>query len=767
LDAATAAMVMGAIAAAWLLGRPRAADDALPLPEGKGRWGLRENLGLLITVAAVGLYAFAIHRLFNFWQRDFDWAAPLAVGSIALWSLGLALIDRRWRRPVQGSPVTLVEVAAVVAVMAFACFLRFYRLDYFPPVDGFVAIEEPQSGMGAWDILANGVRPWEFLLDRWMPVPFFKLLGPTITALRLPFVIVSCLTVLATYLLARQLVSPGAALFGTLLLAMARWHLNYARLGHAVFPTTLLVVVIWALCVRQYKRGGLALYPWIGFWTAYTLYAYAGYRATGLVVGAFLLTRLVVAARAWWRTAEVAQRLRARQQVVVQAIGLVIAAAALAGPCVVLVDRLRHNPMYFVEAYNRSYQNKQYYTDDWESWIRVRIQRQIDTLKMFNHLGDTEQAYNLPGEPMLDPVTGVLFAIAAFYCLFYWRYRLQGYFVLTFLFLLFAGAMLTQTLVICRLQGVVPPLFVLIAFAADRFGQVCTARFGSRIRPLLVVAAMVVAGLAFRLNYEAYFDRTMNSPVVRAVYRNFYTSGAMYYHSVPNNGYFLFVTDMHNFFEPSDYIWWIGKRVPGGVTADLWPLISGKGEEWSGREVHVLVQLPFEQQEILRLIRDYYPDAQCQFLKHPEGLPHLDQLACVIGPGQTARRPVTGIRARYFKGDETTPFLERDEPAISWALVPDACAYWGNRGQYTCRVEWEGSFEVAKGGQYEIRVDARHIQNLAVTLDGEPVEGVLTLSAGRHTLKASADYRETVDIGVRVFWKKAKAANWKLLRFDG
>ncbi len=757
-------MVFGAICAALVLGRPRG-TTLPPVRTSSARWGLRETIGLAVTLCGVVAYGYATFRLYDDWARTFDTAGPLMLAGVAIWSIGLSLLDRGLRNESPGRRIAPLETFLFMGVIALAVFMRFYRLDYFPPSDGFVAIEEPQSGMGAWLIMAKHVRPWEFLMDRWIPVPFFELFGTTITALRLPFIIVSCLTVVAVYLLARELVNPWAAIFTTGLFAVARWHLNYARLAHACFPTTLIVVIIWWLCVRQMKRGGLAQYPWIGFLTAYTLYAYAGYRATGLVVGAFLATRFVVALRDWWGTEGESRRVGARRRVLAQTLGLVITGAALAGPCTILIAHLRSNPLYFVEAYNRSYQNKEYYTDDWASWIQLRLERQVDTARIFNHRGDGEQAYNLPGEPMLDPVTGVLFAVGLFYCMWNWRFRLQGYFAYTFLFLLIAGATLTQTLVVCRLQGVVPLIFVLIGFAGERFGQVFVERFGPRGKPMLAIVAIALFGASFYFNYEAYFGRTISSPIVRAVYRNFYTAGTEYYHSLPSNAYFALVSDMHNFFEENDYAWWIGKRVPGAVTADLLPFLRGDAGAWHGRETHIVIQRPFEQSELMSLIRDFYPDAECNVLHHPEPLPHLDQAICILRSSTPSKTLNGGVHARYYRDDEVIPFLERDEPAISWAMVPDACEVWSNHNAFKCRVEWEGSFVSPASEGFEVDMEGREVE-YSMWIDGERLGHPVHLNPGRHTFKATAEYLDTTKIGARVQYRTQASPNWKLLRFD-
>ncbi|MBI3782223.1 MAG: glycosyltransferase family 39 protein [Deltaproteobacteria bacterium] len=763
---ATIALVVGALTAALVMGPPQPlAIPAVSLqPTPTSRY--RVVVGLLVSLLGIGVFGYACYGLFFRWTAAFDYLAPLTVAAVAVWSVGLAILDRRWRLSSESAPWTAWEIAVLLLVVGLAFFMRFYKYDYFPPHDGFYAIEEPQSGMGAWEILALKSRPWEFLLDRWLGVPGFWMYGTDdITVLRVPFSIVSALTIPALYFLARQVVSPPAALIGSALLAMSRWHLNYARNAHNIFPTTFLVVVVLALCVRTYKRRGLRLYPWIGFWSAYTFYAYAGYRGTSILVAVFLLMMTAIDVRDWLRASTPVLRTAAKRRLLIHVAGTVLVALAMAGVFVVLGGRLHDNPAYFLEAANRSYQNKLYYTDDWGSWLWLRVLRQVDTLKIFHHWGDTEQAYNLPGEPMLDPITGVLFTAAVFYCLRFWRYRLQGYFVWAFLFLLFVGATITQTLVVCRLQGIVPLLFLLIAFLCDRLISVTGERLGRAGTAVIAVVAWGMCGAALYLNYDAYFVRTANNRVVRQVFRNFYTNGITYLHGMPDNGYLLFVSDMHNMFQLNDYTWWRGDRVPGSVTDDLVPLLEGRSGPWKGRELHLLIQEPYERDDLMELMQTAFPDASCKVIRHPENFEHLTQTACIFASQKPQAILRATMHANYFQGDGNQLLLERREPVVSWGTVPDVCESWGNRGAYECRVEWDGTFNVSEEGEYEVQAETRQSE-INWTIDDRQPLFPMRLVPGEHRLQAKARFRGVNDIGVRIRWRRAGVGQWKLLRFE-
>jgi hypothetical protein len=155
----------------------------------------------------------ASYALFKWWHETFDWAAPTLLLGICVWSAGLAMGDRGragWAPP---RPMPRAELVLFAGVMALDIFFRFYRYWEFPPATGFCSVEEAFTGRTADFILTGGGRPWEFLGDVWLPVPFFYLFGESQTTLRLGFTVVSALTVPALYFLLRYLLIFSDVLF--------------------------------------------------------------------------------------------------------------------------------------------------------------------------------------------------------------------------------------------------------------------------------------------------------------------------------------------------------------------------------------------------------------------------------------------------------------------------------------------------------------------------------------------------------------------------
>lgn len=761
-DVTNLLFVGASIVAALLLGRPSAGlpgegPRALPRP---GRSGL---LAGAFVVFGIGVVAVATYRLATQWATAFDLAAPLDILGWVICTTALALWERRRSGPRAHTPMAAWEAALLIGIVALGFFLRFYRYTYFPPPYGVAAVEEPQEGEGAYGIWRSGVRPWEFVGDRWLPVPFFALLGVSLTTLRIPFTLISGFTVLALYCLLRQLVSRPAALFCTALFAVCHWHLMYARIAHAVFPTTFIVVVVLALCVRAHRRGGLAVYPWIGLLSGYTLYTYAGYRGTTLFTALFLALSFLAHLFEWRRAQAPEARARARAVVGVQAGGLALFAFALIMTALPLASQLRQNPSYYLEAANRSLVDTDYYTSDVRALLAQRIARLQATARIFNHLGDDSATFNLPGEPMLDPIAGTLMMLGLAYAVVWGRHRFQGFFALTFLVLLVLGTTFVHNLDVRRLQGIIPLIFVLIAFFVDRLWQAASAKLGRPGHVSMALLAVVVAGASLVVNYDVYFHRWINNRVVRSTFQNYYTVAIRYLHAMPHNGYMLFVSEALNFFGGNDFSWLRGNTIPGMVSSDLTPLFTGSPGPWAGRELHVVIQEPNDRKSVARLLQARFPEAVCQDIEPPEASPVLWMTACRVPPSGVVRTVQGGVRARYFKEHAAVPFLERIEPAISFAFFPNECLSYPGV-QFPCYAEWEGTWNVPQPGTYTLAAELRGGE-VQLSLDDHPARGPVELAAGPHVVRVQARLARVDHNGVRLHWHSAETQQWELVQF--
>lgn len=167
----------------------------------------------------------------------------------------------------------------LLLILAVTIFFRFYGLDKIPPG---ASLDEASIGYNAFSILKTGADEYgtKFPLllrayDDWRPalyiylvIPFVKVLGLNVLAVRLPSAILSVLTLVATYFLVKKIFgkwkkfhfsfqnqASHVAFLTSFLLAISPWHIYLSRLGHEVNAG--LAFFIFAMLFSFYKKAYL------------------------------------------------------------------------------------------------------------------------------------------------------------------------------------------------------------------------------------------------------------------------------------------------------------------------------------------------------------------------------------------------------------------------------------------------------------------------------------------------------------------------------
>lgn len=115
----------------------------------------------------------------------------------------------------------------------------------FGTIPGDINQDEAFAGYNAYTLLHFGVDsagyPFPVYLYTWgsgmsalntyLMIPFMALFGPKVWVIRMPQLIVACLTLWVVYLLVKRMVNEKAALFALFLLAIVPWHITMSRWG--------------------------------------------------------------------------------------------------------------------------------------------------------------------------------------------------------------------------------------------------------------------------------------------------------------------------------------------------------------------------------------------------------------------------------------------------------------------------------------------------------------------------------------------------------
>ena len=410
------------------------------------------------------------------------------------------------------------ELTLLLLILLVAATLRFWRLGELPP--GFTH-DEAGHGHDAITIL-NGARPIyqtvgygrEPLYD-YLVATLMGLLGPTGHTLRLASAMLGLATLLFTFLWVRRAFDRPTALATLALQAVSLWSLATSRqaLRSTLLPAlfTAAAWVYWHFLdtpfygapshgapSNRWRRWQVGLFALL---IGATLYTYIPARVLWGVFALFLfyllLFRRALFDRVWRPTL----------------IGLVIG-LALAAP---------------LFAYLQAHPEAEQRLDMLDAPLQALAQGDVSTLLtraksalaglMLPGQGDDFLAYNVPGRPVLDPLTGFLFWVGLGLCLMRWRRPACVFaglwFLVGFAPVLITGATASTT----RAIGAQPVVFVFPALAVVSVARWTTARWGHRAGHVVwmgLAALVVVTGVLAFDDYVTWGE----SPSVRAAYQH-------------------------------------------------------------------------------------------------------------------------------------------------------------------------------------------------------------------------------------------------------
>jgi len=468
------------------------------------------------------------------------------------------------------------ELVAFGLVFGLAIFMRIYKFGHFPPGGG-LGFEESETGGDAYSTIVYGTRPErvQFVLTNYTAVFGFALFGYNITALRLPFLIIGILSVVPFYLLLRLMVSAPVALFTTALFAVSRWLAFTSRIADEMFWGVGPVILAALLLVVVLRTGNPLALIGLALATGALVYEYPSYRHVAfLVVGALIgavalslgrdlvLRRKTVvdvvagAGRRWWL-------------VPVFAIALAMAVSPM------VISSLHGDPTFFENLRRNTAVQEQ--TGPFgllpEGWpTRVKWVAEV-LLPLGPHDYPDFPQLNLPGQRMLDPVTASLALIAMAWALvtFYKPYRL--FFALWLLIGLFVGAVIPSEFRVAKLTGLLPALFVLIAFLVEDATRIIPRRVPSLASHIVLIPLVV---WAFVVNFDV-FVRQADDPRARQAFDLPFVNMCEFATDLGPDTYVYIWSDtnpMDSLFKRGDFEW-LCRDMRGeslNSMAEVWPL---------------------------------------------------------------------------------------------------------------------------------------------------------------------------------------------------
>lgn len=425
----------------------------------------------------------------------------------------------------------LLFPGAATAVLMGAAAFRLAALSDMPPG---LSQDEVLNGDVASFIL-HGYRAFFFRegyghepLYHYWAAPFQALLGDNVLSIRLPAVFLGLLLVALTMRWAKREFGSVAAVTAGLGLAVSWWPIIFSRVGiRPVFEPVLLVLMAWFWPRR----------PWLaGLCLGLSLYTYTGARVVFLIP-VFLIIYGLWQGRRWPtpfplpRTAVIVLLLA-----VLVSVPLFVTLQAdptlqqrvdqLAGP----LEALRHGD------------------------IKPVLTSTMATVGVFSFNGDPRWTYTLPGRPLFDAVTAVLFYVGLIVALLRLRQPAYAFALIWLAVGLIPSAITPQAPSTVRLVGALPIVYLLPGIAISFFIEQLAAhenkhRLLTMLRHALPIGLGVLLLFNIMRTVQDGFMRWAAADQTRLVhYQSVLLDMSRYFKTAPTDS--LVIAD--SFYEPID-----------------------------------------------------------------------------------------------------------------------------------------------------------------------------------------------------------------------
>ena len=361
-----------------------------------------------LMLAALSLYQFPSGPPNTMAWWSFSLSVLLTLGAVPAieggWSAFLARFRPGYR--VTFEPRTLLPWGALGIIVIFALIIRLYNLEEFPPGLWF---DEADNLDQARQIAENPSQTPVYVPSNNLPSLFLvpialiiKFAGISISTGRLVAVAFGVAGVFAIFLMVRHMSGTAVGLIAAFLLAVMRWDINWSRIGmHGITAPFFAALAAW-LTLRALDRGRASDFALAGAAVGMGMWFYAAFRIFVIVIAFLLLHRLIFAD---------GERRRMLRNFGVMALFALIATLPV----------VQFAAIYSEEFFMRTQHTSIFaHVNDGEE-AGALFRSLTKHLGMFHLEGDPNGRHNIPREPMLDFISGILLLIGLAVAMARWR----------------------------------------------------------------------------------------------------------------------------------------------------------------------------------------------------------------------------------------------------------------------------------------------------------------------------------------------------------
>ncbi len=500
--------------------------------------------------------------------------------------------------------ITCIILALIIA---FGFFLRIYNINNAPPglypdeaVNGTDALQANDTGQYQWFYPANNGREGLFMN---IIALCFKIFGASVLTLKLPAIIFGTLTILGTYLLAKELFGKRVGLISSFLVAVSYWPLHFSRISFRANMLPFILVFSFYFLFKGLRTKKILDFAIGGLFLGLGLHTYIAFRVTPLILVVALVALIISREnflKNYWK----------------HILAFIFFTFLTAAP--MLYTFFYAHPEYWTSR-----------TSDISIMNPAVNQGHIFTtflktfglsLVKYNFWGDQNWRHNYPPYPLLDPITGTAFLFGFIYMiiktfhLFFLRFvkkirdeKLDIYIALLAWFFVmlipeFMGAESNPHAL--RAIGTLPVVFILAGFAFNYFiGLSERKKFGLSffVAPFAIVMFIAI-GMFNPIKYFLFWAKT---PQAAQAFEKTMADMETYIKTIPpNKEIFVVVGNMQRV--PPRFFNWGNPDFH-----DLHPVEINNIEPRDSNNLEVLFT-DFYKEEIIKSIQSRFPNMKLQ-----------------------------------------------------------------------------------------------------------------------------------------------------------
>ncbi len=290
----------------------------------------------------------------------------------------------------------------LILIITLGAFMRVYHINQAPPgvypdeaVNGMDAYTAETTGHYQWFYPANNGREG---LEMNLIALFFKFMGVSVLALKLPDIIFGTLTIWGMYLLGKELFKKDSVgLIGAFLMAVSFYPLNFSRMAFRAIILPFVLVFAFYFLFRAVRTKKWWDFIWAGAFFGLGIHTYIAFRIAPAILFLLLISFILSHEnflKEYWK------------KIIVYVIATTIIVAPMLYTFYVHPDYL----------FSRTSEISVFSPQINHGHLATELLKTISlSLVKYNFWGDQNWRQNYPPYPVLDFLTGIAFLIGLIY----------------------------------------------------------------------------------------------------------------------------------------------------------------------------------------------------------------------------------------------------------------------------------------------------------------------------------------------------------------